>query len=49
LTYRNMSVFRAQPGSTFDVPSWRGRNGTAYTLNVESGVVTSTLPGGSIY
>jgi cyanophycinase-like exopeptidase len=49
LTYRNLSVYRVQPGSFFDLPSWRGRGGTAYTLNVEAGAVTSTQPGGSIY
>ena len=49
LTYRNMSVYRVQPGATFDVAAWRGRGGTAYTLNVEAGAVTSTQAGGSIY
>ena len=49
LTYRGLSVFRAQPGSTFDIDAWSGVAGTAYTLNVEAGVVTSTQPGGSIY
>jgi len=49
LTYRNLSVFRAQPGSAFDIPRWRGRGGTAYTLNVNSGAVSSTQSGGSIY
>ncbi len=49
LTYRNLAVFRAQPGSRFDLPSWSGHNGTSYTLDVVNGVVTSTQPGGSIY
>ena len=49
LTYRNLAVFRAQPGSTFDVGAWRGRGGTSYTLNVDAGAVSSTQPGGSIY
>jgi cyanophycinase len=49
LTYRGLAVFRAQPGSTFDIGAWTGRAGTSYTLNVEAGVVTSTQPGGSIY
>jgi len=49
LTYRGLSVFRAEPGSTFDISAWSGTDGTTYTLNVESGVVTSTQPGGSIY
>ena len=49
LTYRNLSVYRAQPGATFDIPAWTGNGGTAYTLNVDAGVVSSTQPGGSIY
>ena len=49
LTYRNLAVFRAQPGSRFDIPSWSGHNGTSYSLDVVEGVITSTQPGGSIY
>jgi cyanophycinase-like exopeptidase len=49
LTYRNLSVYRVQPGSRFDVSSWHGVGGTAYTLNVEAGAISSTQPGGSIY
>jgi cyanophycinase len=49
LTYRNLAVFRAQPGSRFDIPSWSGHNGTSYSLDVVNRVITSTQPGGSIY
>jgi cyanophycinase-like exopeptidase len=49
LTYRNLAVFRAQPGSAFDIPAWRGRHGTSYTLDVVNGAITSTQTGGSIY
>jgi hypothetical protein len=49
LTYRNLEVFRAEPGSRFDIPSWSGHNGTSYSLDVVNGVITSTQPGGSIY
>jgi cyanophycinase len=50
LTYRDISVYRISgPNATFDFASWIGTGGTAYTLNVDSGVVTSTQPGGSIY
>jgi cyanophycinase len=49
LTYRNLAVFRAEPGSRFDIPSWTGHNGTSYALDVVNGVITSTQPGGSIY
>ena len=31
LTYRNLAVFRAEPGTRFDIPSWSGHNGTLAT------------------
>ena len=49
LTYLNLQVQRAQPGSTFDLLTWTGTALTAYTLNVNGGAVSSTQPGGSIY
>jgi cyanophycinase len=49
LTYTNIAVQRAQPGSRFNVPMWRGSGVTAYTLHVQSGAITSTQAGGSIY
>ena len=49
LTYLDLDVQRAQPGSTFNLLTWAGTGLTAYTLNVNNGVVTSTQPGGSIY
>jgi cyanophycinase len=49
LTYLNIAVERAQPGSRFNLPSWRGTGLTTYTLDVREGVVSSTQPGGSIY
>jgi cyanophycinase len=49
LTYLNVDVQRAAPGSTFDLGRWRGTGLTSYALNVNAGVITSTQPGGSIY
>ena len=49
LTYQNLQVQRAQPGSTFNLLKWAGKGLVTYTLNVNGGVVTSTQPGGSIY
>ena len=49
LTYRNLAVFRAEPGSVFDIPSWMGQMGTSYTLDVIDGVISSSQSGGSIY
>jgi cyanophycinase len=49
LTYTGIDTRRAQPGSRFNVVTWRGTGVTVYTLNVHAGVVSSTQPGGSIY
>jgi cyanophycinase-like exopeptidase len=49
LTYHNISVYRVSGAATFNFASWTGTGGTAYILNVDSGLVTSTQPGGGIY
>jgi cyanophycinase len=49
LTFGPVSVYRLQAGSTFNVNSWTGSNGTAYQLRVDNGKVISTQPGGNIY
>jgi cyanophycinase-like exopeptidase len=49
LTYHNISVYRVSGSATFDFAKWAGMGGTAYTLNVDNGVVTSTQADGSIY
>lgn len=47
LTFRNVQVYRIDPGGWFDLPSWHGHGGIAYTLTAEAGVLTSS--NGSIY
>ncbi len=49
LTYTNIAVQRARPGSRFNLRTWSGTGVTTYTLNVRGGAVSSTQPGGSIY
>lgn len=49
LTYRNISVYRVSGAATFNLIKWTGRGGTAYTLSVENGAVTSSQTGGGIY
>lgn len=50
LTYRNISVYRLRAGAgRFNIATWRGIGGTAYTLTANYGVVTSSQPGGRIY
>lgn len=50
LTYRDISVYRLRAGAgQFDIASWIGSGGTAYTLSAIDGVVTSILPQNQIY
>ncbi len=50
LTYRNVDVYRINAASgTFDLGKWSGRNGTAYQVTAEAGVLGSTQAGGSPY
>ena len=49
MTYLNISVYKVPQGGTFNLSSWTGTGGVAYTLNVNNGSVTSTQAGGNIY
>jgi hypothetical protein len=49
LTYLNISVYKVPQGGTFNLSTWTGTGGVAYTLNVNNGSVTSTQAGGNIY
>jgi hypothetical protein len=45
LTYRNVAVYRIGPGGTFDLDTWTGTGGIAYTLSAEAGVLSSSRGG----
>ena len=47
LTFRAVNVYRLSPGGSFNLKSWRGQGGIAYTLSVEAGVLSSSR--GEIY
>ena len=49
MTYLNISVYKVPQGGTFNLSTWTGTGGVAYTLNVNNGSVTSTQAGGNIY
>ena len=49
LTFRSISVFRVKAGGHFDLTSWTGHGGTAYSLSVERGKIESTQSGKGIY
>ena len=49
MTYLNIGVYKVPQGGTFNLSTWAGTGGVAYTLNVNNGAVTSTQAGGNIY
>lgn len=49
LTFSGISAYKAPAGSDFNLSSWKGQGGTAYTLSVEDGKVTSTRAGNELY
>ncbi|HWG38630.1 MAG TPA: cyanophycinase [Terriglobales bacterium] len=48
LEFHGIAVRRLRAGDHFDLHAWAG-SGTAYTLDVSTGTVRSTQPGGDIY
>jgi cyanophycinase len=50
LTFRDVEVFRLSgAGSTFDLATWTGTSGLAYSLSAVEGALISTQKGGEIY
>ncbi len=50
LTFKNVSVYRvAGPSARFDLTTWTGQGGNAYSLSALAGVLTSTQAGGGVY
>ena len=49
LTFRGVSVYRVAAGGHFDLTSWKGDGGTAYSLSVENGRIVSSQANRSNY
>ena len=49
LTYQNISVYRINSSGSFNLNHWTGKNGIAYTVSADAGVLSSTQTGGSPY
>jgi hypothetical protein len=49
LTFREVKVYRVPSGGHFDLGSWTGDGGTAYSLSVVRGKIKSTEAGTQIY
>jgi cyanophycinase-like exopeptidase len=49
LTFHDVSVYRVPTGGHFDLDSWKGDGGTAYSLSVEAGKISSTQAENAVY
>ena len=49
LSYNGISVYRISAGGTFDVSTWTGTGGTAYSVSAVDGVLQSTQKSGGVY
>jgi cyanophycinase len=49
LTYTNIGVYRITTSGSFNLATWTGTGGVAYTVSANAGVLSSTQPGGSAY
>jgi cyanophycinase len=49
LTFREISVYRVPAGGHFDLVSWKGDGGVAYSLSVEKGKIDSAQADKSVY
>jgi cyanophycinase len=49
LTFQKISVYKVPAGGRFDLTSWTGEGGTAYSLSVAKGKIESTQADGAIY
>ena len=49
LTFHGISVYKVPAGGHFDLTSWTGGGGTAYSLSVEKGKIQSTQASHAIY
>ncbi len=49
LTLRGVNVYRIRKDGKFDLGTWKGSGGTAYTISVVDGVLSSSQPGGAKY
>jgi cyanophycinase len=49
LEFHDVSAYHVPTGGHFDLNTWTGDGGNAYSLSVEKGVVHSSAPGNAIY
>jgi cyanophycinase len=49
LTFQKLEVYHGPAGSHFDLNSWTGQGGKAYSLSVDGGIVSSTQTGNALY
>jgi len=49
LTLRNVAAYHEPTGGTFDIRSWTGEGGEAFSISVEAGQIHTTRTGNAVY
>jgi cyanophycinase-like exopeptidase len=49
LTYQNIVLYRINSSGSFHLSTWKGSGGVSYTVSSNTGALSSTQSGGSIY
>lgn len=49
LTYLGISVYKISYDGMFNLATWEGKGGVAYTVSAEAGTITSSQPNGELY
>jgi cyanophycinase-like exopeptidase len=49
LRFEGVTVYKLTGAATFDLGTWQGSGGLAYTVSAAGGQLTSTAPGGAVY
>ncbi len=49
LSFHEFAVYHAPSKTQFDLRTWRGSDGSSYSLSVDKGTVRSTQTGGAVY
>ncbi|MGA6984017.1 MAG: cyanophycinase [Candidatus Sulfotelmatobacter sp.] len=49
LTLRNVAAYHEPTGATFDIRSWTGEGGEAYSISVEAGHIRTSRPENAVY
>jgi hypothetical protein len=49
VTFADIPVYRVTQGNSFNIATWQGSGGTAYTVSATNGALSSTNKGHKVY